>query len=130
MMETLSRFFMIGMGGALGAILRAQTGLAVARLLPRHVWMGTLAANIIGCMAFAFLKGWMDSHNVGTEQTRLIVFTGILGAYTTFSTFENDAWGMWSGGERWLALAYLAGSVITGFAAFGLASYFIKSGAT
>lgn len=129
-METLSRFFMIGMGGALGAILRAQTGLAVARLVPRHVWLGTFVANILGCVVFAFLKAWMDHNNVGTEQMRLVIFTGILGAYTTFSTFENDAWGMWSGGERWMALAYLAGSVITGFAAFGLASMFFKPGTT
>jgi CrcB protein len=130
MMETLSRFVFIGMGGALGAILRAQTAIVVARLMPRHLWMGTMAANIIGCVAFAILKAWMDSHNVGSEQIRLVVFTGILGAYTTFSTFESDAWSMWSGGDRWLAMAYLAGSVITGFAAFGLTSAFFKSGAT
>ena len=125
-METLTRFFWIGLGGAIGAILRAQTGLAMAMIWPKHTWLGTLVANILGCAAFAFLKQWMDVHDVGTEVWRLFVFTGLLGAFTTFSTFESDAWGMWSSGNRALAIGYVAGSVSIGFGVFALVSQLLR----
>lgn len=125
-METFIRLLWIGLGGAIGAILRSETALLVVRLFPKHTWLGTMVANIIGCVAFAFLKAWMDEQQIGIETTRLFVFTGLLGAYTTFSTFESDAWGLWSGGGRGLAIAYVTASVALGFSAFAIISTVIR----
>lgn len=118
MMSTLHHLFWVACGGALGAVLRALTGLGLARWLPKHLWVGTLVANLVGCAAFALLKIWLDRHQIGGESLRLFVFTGLLGAYTTFSTFESDAVGLWNLDQRGLALLYMAVSVVGGFGVF------------
>ena len=75
----------IATGGALGALARYAVTVAVQRPEARMPW-GTLAVNALGCLAIGFLATALAGRDVG-EATRALVFIGLLGAFTTFSTY-------------------------------------------
>lgn len=108
-------FALVMLGGALGSAARYGTGLlAVAWLGTAYPW-GTLAANVVGSALIGVAAG------AGVEGgARLLIVTGVLGGFTTFSAFSLETAGLW---ERspWLAAAYVAASVGLGLAAFWLA---------
>ena len=82
---------------------------------PQFPW-ATVIINVMGSFLIGFLAvvltRWMPHPNI-----RLMVITGFLGGYTTFSTFENDALTLWERGEGILMAANVIGSVMAGFAA-------------
>ena len=82
------KFLFVGIGGFLGSISRYYVGGLVHRYLDKP-WFpyGTLAVNIIGCLVIGFLSGLAEDYQVFSPETRLIVFIGFLGGFTTFSTF-------------------------------------------
>ena len=115
------KFLLIGMGGGLGAILRyllsgvVQDGSRVT-LFP----IGTMVVNIAGCFAIGFLSGLVDTRAVFSPETRLFLFIGLLGGFTTFSTFGNETVNLLRGGENLLAMVNLGVSVFAGLAAVWL----------
>ena len=78
----------IGLGGAAGALGR----FAVTRALPVAfgIHLGTLAVNVLGCLAFGLFVGWWGERAALPEALRLGVFVGFLGSFTTFSTYGAD----------------------------------------
>ena len=102
-MSTLN-LLLIALGGALGALLRyAVSGLAYAALSEAFPW-GTLAANLIGCFLIGFL--WTTGeHAPFSLAARTFVFTGALGAFTTFSTYGLESLSLLRDGEIGLGLA-------------------------
>ena len=83
---------------------------AVAWLGAGFPW-GTLAVNAIGSLAIGALAG-ADVEG----GARLLLVTGVLGGFTTFSAFSLDALTLWERGQASLAAAYVAGSVILSLA--------------
>ena len=81
------RLLLIGAGGFLGAVGRYLLGGAVQRLggATAFPW-GTLAVNVLGCLAIGALYGIAEARDVGSGA-RLFLATGVLGGFTTFSTF-------------------------------------------
>src|SRR5262249_8077237 len=82
---------------------------------PQFPW-ATFTINVTGSFLIGFftvgLARWLPHPNF-----RLLLITGFLGGYTTFSTFENDALNLWERGEGWLMSANVVGSVVLGFVA-------------
>jgi CrcB protein len=108
---------LVAMGGACGALGRFGVGEAVLKF----GWgapLGTLAANMIGCFLIGAARAGVDIAEWGSPELRVFVFTGFLGAFTTFSTFEADSFGLWKLGERGWSVAYLFGSVGGGLLMF------------
>lgn len=101
-------WLLVAAGGALGAVLRYAV-YARAAELGLASWWATLAVNVAGSVAVGVVLGASPSDSV-----RLFVATGVLGGFTTFSTFSHDAWGLARGGFPSLALAYAGGSVVAG----------------
>lgn len=116
-MGALTRAALIALGGALGALGRVGVGELVASRFGKAE-LGTLAANLIGCFLMGAGKAAIAHLGWGSPEVRALVFSGFLGAFTTFSTFEADAFGLWQQGERMLAATYLTGSVVGGVGAF------------
>ncbi len=90
-MDTLIRLAVIGSGGFVGAILRYLVSGWV------QVWsgsilfpFGTMAVNLIGCFVIGFLSFLVESRGFLSVETRSFVLIGLLGAFTTFSTFGNE----------------------------------------
>ena len=108
------RFFGSGIGGA----LRHGINVAAFRLLGSDFPYGTLTVNVSGSLAMGLLAGWF-AHKVAPGQAwRLFLTTGILGGFTTFSTFSLDAVLLYERGQWGMAAMYIMASV--GLALAGL----------
>lgn len=79
----------IALGGALGAILRFSVAEIVFKITGISFPWGTIAANLIGCFLIGFMWGIFNTFDLG-NNARMFVFTGVLGAFTTFSTFALE----------------------------------------
>ena len=107
----------IALGGALGAVGRYLTGIAMARLLGEGFPYGTFTVNVAG----SFLMGVAYVYLVGNggEQARVapLVMTGFLGGYTTFSAYSLDVLQLVSAGRMDFALFYSVGTAALSVAA-------------
>ena len=82
---------LVGAGGFVGAVLRYWMSGAVQQLFKTsHFPVGTLAVNVLGCLVIGFLSQLVEEHGLFTVESRLLVFSGILGGFTTFSAFGNE----------------------------------------
>lgn len=117
----LIKILMVGFGGFIGASLRYATGLFVGRFsMGSQFPFGTFVVNILGCLIIGFLAGITDSRALLNDTTRAFVFTGMLGAFTTFSTFSYETMGLFQSGQTSPALTNLGLQIILGlFAVWG-----------
>jgi CrcB protein len=107
----------IGLGGALGSMARHAANVAVRRLFGDSVPYATAAVNIIGCFVIGLLAGLIATGSLRlTETARAFVFVGILGGFTTFSSFGLDTFTLVRGGAIGVALANVGLQVGVGLA--------------
>ncbi len=85
----------VGLGSFLGGALRYLLSTWVHRFLD-NPWFpyGTLVVNVTGCLVIGFLAGLADERSVFTAEARLFVFIGILGGFTTFSSFALETFAL------------------------------------
>ena len=105
----------VGLLGGAGAVARFLVDAAVARRVRGAFPTGILAVNLSGAFALGVLSGIVPG-----DDTHTLLAGGLLGAYTTFSTWVADSHRLWSEGRRGLAAANLAGSLVLGLAAVWL----------
>lgn len=123
------------LAGSLGVAARYGVTLALqswlAGLEGRFKWLGaagagfplgTLVVNVSGTLLLSFLVA-LALHGVVRPDLRLILGTGFLGAYTTFSTFELEAEELLSRGAYGLAALYVLGNLVLGFGAVFLGRF-------
>jgi len=105
----------VGLGGAIGAILRYLVGSAfLQRFGPGFPW-GTFAINVTGSFLIGVVAQFALTRSFGvTPMVRIFAATGVLGGYTTFSTFSLDTVVLVGDAAPAIALAYAAGSVVSG----------------
>jgi len=86
-------FFLVGVGGFVGSVSRYYLGGLVLHLTAasRFPW-GTLAVNTLGCLVIGVLAGAAEHRHYLTPPTRLFLFTGMLGGFTTFSAFGYETY--------------------------------------
>lgn len=103
---------LVAAGGALGAAFRHLANLLALRIAgPAFPW-GTLFVNVAGSLAMGLFIGWLARRSGGASQElRLLVATGFLGGFTTFSAFSLDAVSLWERGEVASAMGYVIVSV-------------------
>ena len=108
--------FAVAVGGALGALARWS----VAQALPHEVgsfpW-STLVANVLGCFLIGVLMVLVIERWPDQPVIRLFFGTGVLGGFTTFSTYSVDTRDLLAAGHPAAALIYVAGSLLLGLAA-------------
>ena len=111
------KWWLVFAGGGAGSMLRYAVGVWVhARTGPEFPW-GTFAVNVSGCFFIGVIATLADEHAWITPAARLALVTGVLGGFTTFSTFGLETWELVEDGRAVLALAYTAASVAAGLAA-------------
>lgn len=105
--------FLVMIGGAAGSALRYLFGrLALALLGPGFPW-GTLGVNLIGGLAMGLLAGILVRAMPGnSEPLRLLIGVGVLGGFTTFSSFSLETVNMLQRGDVGVAALYVSASVV------------------
>jgi CrcB protein len=91
----MSGIILVGVGSFLGGILRYGLSTWVHRVLD-NPWFpyGTLTVNVVGCLVIGFLAGLAETRIALTSETRLFLFVGILGGFTTFSSFAFETFSL------------------------------------
>ena len=111
----MTGFLLVAVGGALGAVLRYALTRACVEYIGSEAYLATLVINITGSfllgLTAAFLVALPAGHIAGTHLRPLLVI-GVLGGFTTFSTFSLEVLAMLHGGNPVLALVYVCLSVI------------------
>ena len=114
----MNPYLLVAIGGALGSMARYGTGVLVGQAWSASFPLGTMLINIVGSLAMGLLIGYLVRTTPAWQaDARLFVAVGVLGGFTTFSSFSLDAVSMLERGELGLALFYVLGSVIIGIAA-------------
>jgi CrcB protein len=106
---------LVGSGGFVGALARYGLGGLVQRQVPFSTFpYGTLAVNMLGCFGIGVLSGLADARQVFGPEARLFVFIGVLGAFTTFSTFGFETFAMLRDAEYARAAGNVGTQVVLG----------------
>lgn len=115
-MEHTWKVVALSIGGVIGVNARYWLGHWMNQWAsPKFPW-ATFTINVTGSFAIGFLTiilaRWLPHSNA-----RLFLITGLLGGYTTFSAYSFESLSLWERGDRWDAVAYVAGSVLAGLVA-------------
>jgi fluoride exporter len=102
----------IGIGGACGTIARYLFGLAAQRLLGSGFPFGTMAINALGSFLLGVVMYVGLDRNALSPELRTVLGTGVLGGFTTYSTFNLDTLTLFQRGFPLLAAANLIGTVV------------------
>jgi CrcB protein len=117
----VGRILLVGIGGFIGSILRYVLG-GYVQQWTRSVDFpyGTLAVNLTGCLIIGFLSYLAETRGIFTAESRAFIFIGLLGGFTTFSSFGNETINLWRDGESFFALANIAAHLVFGLGAVWL----------
>jgi CrcB protein len=105
----------VGIGGFIGSALRfLVSGWVQQSSKSLDFPYGTLTVNLIGCFVIGFLGQLAEARGILASETRLLVFIGLLGGFTTFSSFGNDTLNLARSGQTSLALVNVAATLVCG----------------
>jgi CrcB protein len=107
---------LVFLGGGIGSVLRHGVNMAAGRWLGAGFPWGTLFVNVVGSTVMGLLVAWF-AFRAGagwTQHMRLFLTTGVLGGFTTFSTFSLDTALLWERDAYAIALGYVAVSIVCG----------------
>lgn len=104
----------IGFGSFLGGVARYALGRLVASVAGLPSFLGTFAANVLGCLLIGVLYGLFERYDVLDNHWRLFLTVGFCGGFTTFSTFVYENYTSFSDGRFLMAAAYATGSFALG----------------
>ncbi len=117
----MDKALFVGAGGFIGSVLRYWVSGVVQQNANNPSFpFGTLAVNLIGCLVIGFLSQLAEVRGVFTPEARAFVFVGILGGFTTFSTFGNETMNFLRDGENLSAFWNLSAHMLLGLAAIWL----------
>ncbi|MBX3303349.1 MAG: fluoride efflux transporter CrcB [Nitrospira sp.] len=112
---------LVALGGAIGSVARyALSGWVLHHTVDWRFPLGTFAVNIIGCLIVGLLGGLVVKHDFFSANTRLFLFTGIAGGFTTFSAFGLETFYLLRRDEILVAGGYVVSSVVIGLLALWL----------
>lgn len=116
----MERYLMVLAGAGIGGVLRYALGLWIMEKVGGRFPLGTFVINVSGSLLIGVLMTLLTERFHPHPHLRLFLVVGVLGGYTTFSSFEYEVFQAVRSGERWLGLLYVSGSVVAGYLAVWL----------
>jgi CrcB protein len=112
------QILLVGAGGFVGSALRYTISGLAHRAVPFSGFpYGTLVVNLVGCLAVGLLAGLAESRQLIGPELRIFLFLGLLGGFTTFSTFAYEGVELFRAGEFAKVLVSVMIHVLVGFLA-------------
>ena len=118
----MDKYLVVLAGAGLGGLARYVAGGWIMAKYGGRFPLGTFVVNITGAFLIGVLMTLLTQRFHPHPNWRLFLVVGILGGYTTFSSFEYETFQAVRGGERWLGLIYVGGSVVLGYLGVWLGS--------
>jgi fluoride exporter len=117
----MKNLLLVALGGALGSAARYKmSGWILHHTVDWKFPAGTFAVNVLGCLAAGLLAGLAEKHELLSPHTRLLLFTGVLGGFTTFSAFGLETVFLIRRGDWLVATSNVFLSVLAGLVALWL----------
>jgi CrcB protein len=107
---------LVGLGSFIGGMFRYMLSVFIHSKIGTTFPIGTMSVNVLGSLLIGIVFGLSERSNLSVEW-RIFLATGILGGFTTFSSFSNESLGMIREGQFLLAGSYILGSILLGLAA-------------
>lgn len=127
-MQSLRHLLLAGLGGFIGSAGRYLVGGWVHQLLPNATFpFGTLAVNSVGCFCIGLLGGLADVRQLFGPEARVFLLIGVLGGFTTFSSFAYETLALTRDAEFLRAFANIAAQVVLGLATAWLGFFLVRS---
>ncbi|NND71073.1 MAG: fluoride efflux transporter CrcB [Rhodothermales bacterium] len=117
---------MVAAGGAFGAVLRYFVAGFVQRSTISPFPWGTLTVNLVGCLLIGAIWAWAQKIDLSTAAVAFLL-AGVLGSFTTFSTFSFETIDLFQAGHRVMAVTYICASNILGIGAAWLSYSTIRA---
>ena len=117
--RSVNNIFLVGIGGFIGSILRYLIS-GYIHQSNKDFPYGTLVVNVLGCFVIGFLSHLAEARGMFQESTRNFMFIGILGGFTTFSSFGNETMRLARDSQLTTAFANVGANVFLGLAAVWL----------
>jgi len=114
-LDTLANIFWVAIGGAVGAVLRHLINISPLSGVFEKFPFPTFVINVSGSFMIGFLLIFLTDKVTVSHNLRMALVVGFLGAFTTFSTFESEIFGLVRERYFLLAIVYLVSSVLVGF---------------
>lgn len=118
-------WLLVAIGGALGASLRYAASLYLFKSAQHFPW-ATWSVNLFGCFLAGVFFSLSQKYPVLQQEARLLLMVGILGGFTTFSSFSLETWQLLRHGQQGMAFSYALSSVVLGVMLLGLGFYVIQ----
>jgi CrcB protein len=110
----MQKVFLIGLAGLVGTLGRYALSGIIARRFGETFPTGTLLVNVAGCFLAGFLFYLMQERFLVSHTMRTVVMIGLLGGFTTFSSFGLQTFTLLKDGEFWFAAMNIVGSNLLG----------------
>jgi fluoride exporter len=115
----------IGSGSFIGGVLRYLLSQFIQAKYTTAFPLGTLVVNLVGCFLIGLVFGLVDKGTM-TQNWKLFLATGVLGGFTTFSAFSNEALALLRDGHHGYAATYIVSSVVVGLLATAVGIFICK----
>jgi len=125
----MKQLLLVGVGGAIGSIARYVAGIAVMRWTGGGFPLNTLLVNVVGSFIMGVLIAVLtkvDPHQAIATDVRLFVAVGVLGGFTTFSSFSADVAALWEREAQGACVMYVLASVALSIAAVFVGLYLVR----
>ncbi len=105
---------LIAIGGALGSVARYLFSTLVLRASGSLLPLGTFAVNLAGCVMFGCIMGAAQQRFIVTSQARAFMLVGVLGGFTTFSSYAYESFALMQDAQFAAAAFNIVGQVVAG----------------